>query len=302
MTDILNEIRQEVNYQLDNFNVDEINKLVNIINETKNNIYFIGIGKSGNIAKHCCDLLKSVSIKCFYLDPNNLLHGDIGVINNNLIIMFSKSGNTKELLKLIPYFKNRKCFLVGICCDNNSLFEKNCDLLIRTPFIKELDGEINNIPTNSIMSHLLFSNILVSKIKENIKIDNYKENHLAGNIGKNLRKIKDCLVYNYPKIILDKDKQELILLHDVFLEMTKYKIGCCFFVNKDDNLLGLLTDGDLRRLLIEDENKKYIKIIDINTNYYYETNLNKYVKNCKKTYIPIINNQNNKILGIIYDN
>ena len=292
-TNLIQEIKKELNFQLDNFDLYQIDKLVNLIKDCKNNIYFIGIGKSGNIAKHCCDLLKSVSINCHYIDSVNLLHGDIGVVNQNLILMFSKSGNTNEIIELIPYFKSRKCYLVGICCDNNSIFENECDLLIKTPFIKEIDGEINKIPTNSIMSHLLFSNVLVSTLKNNINIDEYKNNHPAGNIGKNLKKIKDYLVYNYPKIILENE----IKLHEVLLEMTKYKMGCCFFVNKDENLLGLLTDGDIRRLLIENENLKFININNINTNYYYEEDEDKYLFDCKKyNYIPIL--KNNKIIYI----
>lgn len=297
MSEIISEIRNEVNYQLDNFDFNQINKLAQLIKKTDKNIYFMGIGKSGNIAKHCSDLLKSISISCHYIDPINLLHGDIGVVKNNIVIMFSKSGNTKEIIDIIPFFKERNCYLVGVCCDINSKFETYCDLLIKTPFIKELDGEINKIPTNSFMSHLLFSNILVSLLKDTIDINKYKMNHPAGNIGKNLMKIVDCLIYEFPKITFDKE----VLLHNVLLEMTTYKIGCCFFVNNYNNLLGILTDGDIRRLLLNNENKKDINIDDINKKYYYETDLDKFIMDCKKiNYIPIL--EKNKLSGIIKNN
>lgn len=294
MTTIISEIRNEVNYQLDNFDLKQINKLVNLIKKADKNIYFMGIGKSGNIAKHCSDLLKSISINCHYIDPINLLHGDIGVVKNNIVIMFSKSGNTKEIIDIIPFFKERKCYLVGVCCDSNSTFETHSELLIKTPFIKEIDGEINKIPTNSFMSHLLFSNILVSLLKDTIDINEYKMNHPAGNIGKNLMKIKECLIYDFPKIIFVKE----VLLHNVLLEMTTFQIGCCFFVNNDNNLLGILTDGDIRRLLLNNENKKVINIDDINKKYYYETDLDKFILDCKKiNYIPIL--EKDKLVGII---
>jgi len=81
--------------------------------------------------------------------------------------------------------------------------------------------------------------------------------------------------------------------------MTKYKIGCCFFLNQINELIGILTDGDIRRLLLEDENKKIININDINKNYYYETNLEKFIYECKKcNYIPILDNSN-ILIGII---
>lgn len=294
MNEIISEIKKELNYQLNNFNLNQINKLVHLIKKTNRNIYFIGVGKSGNIAKHCSDLLKSISLNCHYIDPINLLHGDIGVVKNNIVIMFSKSGNTKEIIDIIPFLKERNCYLVGICCDSNSKFETHSDLLIKTPFIKEIDGEINKIPTNSFMSHLLFSNILVSLLKDTIDINKYKMNHPAGNIGKNLKKIKECLIYNFPKIIFDKE----VLLHNVLLEMTTYQIGCCFFVNNDNNLLGILTDGDIRRLLLNSENKNVINIDDINKKYYYETDLDKFILDCKKiNYIPIL--EKDKLSAII---
>jgi arabinose-5-phosphate isomerase len=201
--------------------------------------------------------------------------------------MFSKSGNTKELINLINILKERNCYLIGICCDKNSAFFENCDFIIETPFNQEINGEINKIPTNSYLSHLLFSNILVSKLKNNITLDEYKDNHTSGNIGKKLMKIKDCMTEEFPKILLS-DK---ILLHNVLLNMTKYKTGIISFTDKNNKLLGILTDGDIRKLLLKDENKKYISISDINKNFYYETNIEKYLFECKDfTYIPIINN------------
>jgi YrbI family 3-deoxy-D-manno-octulosonate 8-phosphate phosphatase len=293
-TNLIQEIRKNINYQLDNFNINEIEEIANIIN-TKNNIYFTGIGKSKNMANHLCDLLKSISINSFYLDSVNALHGDIGTITDkDLIFLFSKSGNTIELINLIPFLKNRNCYTIGICCDNNSVFEKICDKIIKLPFNKEIDGEINQIPTNSCMSQLLFSNILVSLLKKNININKYKENHNSGNIGNKLKKIKDCLIFDFPKILI----QDEIKLYDILFKMTKYKVGACFFVNEIDELIGILTDGDIRRLLLLDENKKIITINDINTNYYYETDLDKFIIYCKKiSYVPVLNDK--KLIGIL---
>lgn len=293
---LIQEIKNEINYQMDSFNLNDVEKLVNLIEKCKGTIYMTGVGKSSNIAKHCSDLLKSISVCIYYFNPMNLLHGDIGTINSeDLIVMFSKSGNTIELIQIIPFLKERKCYIVGVCCNKNSKFKENCDLVIETPFKNEISGEINKIPTNSYLSHLLFSNMLVSLLKQNITLDEYKENHPSGNIGKNLKKIKDCLIYDYPKIVLENN----ILLCDILLQMTNYKIGCCFFINENNKLLGILTDGDIRRLILRDDNIKYITINDVNKNYYYETNINKYIYeyNKKYNYIPIL--QNKKILGII---
>lgn len=294
---IIDEIKTEFNYQINNFNLNDINELAEIIKKIKGNIFFCGVGKSGNIGKHCCDLLKCISFSSFYFDILNSVHGDIGTLTNkDIILMFSNSGNTKELIDIIPLFKNIGITTVGICCNEKSKFTELCDLTIVTPFKNEISGEINKIPTNSYMSHLIFSNILVSILKKNISVDRYKENHLSGNIGKNLLKVKDVLIEEYPKIILKNNEE--IDISKILLLMTNYKIGCCFFVNNENNLLGIMTDGDIRRLLNFQKNISKIDISVINKNLYYETNLNKYINECKKiNYIPILDNK--IIIGII---
>lgn len=291
---LLDDIINDTMYILHNYKIDNIYLLKKKIEKTKKNIYFIGIGKSGNIAKHICDLFKCLSINAFYLDINNLLHGNIGNIYNNIIIMFSNSGNTHELINIVPYLKQRKCYIVGVYNNSNGLLTKFMNLNIILPFKNEIKGEINKIPTNSCLTQLLFGNILISLLKNNISLDKYKNNHPDGNIGKKLLKIKDKKIYKFPKIILH-DKIEL---NKVLLEMTKYKIGCCFFINNMNNLLGIMTDGDIRRLILKNNHVNYITINDINSNYYYETNLDKYITECKKcNYIPILNN--NKLNSII---
>lgn len=292
---IIQEIKKEVNYQLDNIQMDKINIIINKIKDCSGIIYTSGIGKSENIACHLANLLKSISIKSFFLNTINSTHGDMGTIcYNDIIILFSKSGKTKELIEIIPFLKQRNCYIIGICNDVDNTFANECNYNLILPFKKEITGELNKIPSNSYMSHLLFINIIVGELKKNINLDQYKQNHPAGSIGTQLKKIADYIIVDFPKIIL-KDN---IKLHDILLEMTKYKIGCCFFVDENNILLGILTDGDIRRLLINNDNLKEINFNIINKNFYWEQNLNKYMFDCKKySYIPILNN--NQIIGII---
>ena len=293
-TKIINEIKTETKYQLNNLISGDIDKIIELIIGTNGNIYLSGIGKSGIISNYFCSLLKSIGIRSFFIDPINGLHGDIGVINStDLLIFFSKSGNTHELNVFIKYIKNKQCKIIGICCDNNNNFVNNCDYTFVLPFKQELSGEINKIPTNSSTIQLLFSNIVISILKNNVTPSSYKENHPSGNIGVNLKQIKDLLIYDYPVLVIKED----LKIYDILFEMTKYKIGCCFFSGQEGNFIGLLTDGDIRKMIVEDENKKFIKISDINENYIYETDLNKYINLCKKNiFIPMITD--NKIAGI----
>jgi arabinose-5-phosphate isomerase len=211
--------------------------------------------------------------------------------------MFSNSGNTKELLNIIPILQNIGLKIIGICCNDKSEFTRLCDTAIVLPFNKEIGGNIDKIPTNSIMSQLIFCNLLVSILKDNIDIDTYKDNHLSGNIGIDLLQIKDVLKTEYPKIIINLN--DSIELNEILLEMTQYKIGCCFFVNNDNELFGILTDGDIRKLLIKNK-VEYITMNHINDNYYYEIDKNKFIFSCKKyNYIPLLKN---KILEGFFSN
>lgn len=291
----IEELKTELLSQIENFDIKNIQTLSDMIKECNGIIYFTGVGKSGNMAKHCCDLLKSISLKCFYLDPINALHGDIGTLGDqDIVVMFSKSGNTKELLEMVPYIKEKNAKIIGVCCDKQTKFNEICDITIDTQSINEIGGELNNIPTNSCMYQLLFSNILVSILKQNISIDTYKENHPAGKIGSNLTKIKDIISYDYPTISLE----DSINVYDILLKMTEKHIGCCFIVDTNNVLVGILTDGDIRRLLIGRNILIPITKQEINVNFYYETNIEKYIYEIPKSYgyIPVL--KDNQIIGI----
>ena len=213
--------------------------------------------------------------------------------------MFSNSGNTIELVNLIPLFKEIGIKVVGICCNKDSKFNEYCDNIIVTPYQKEISGVIDKIQTNSFMSHLLFSNILVSLLKNRIDLNSYRQNHLSGNIGKNLLKVKDLLIKEYPKFIINNNKFN-ININIILLKMTEYKIGYCFFVTNDKKLIGILTDHDTRKLIISGKNN--IQINNINRNYQYIDNVNIYIKDLNKSkfILPVI--EKNIFKGIIINN
>lgn len=300
----IKQIKIEANHQLDNFNNIDFEFITNKILQCTENIYITGVGKSEDISIHLVNLMKSISIKAYYINIMNSTHGDIGCIDNNdIIIFFSKSGNTKEIIEKIELFN---CYKFGICCNKNSLFSKYCDNTIILPCREEIKNSknINCIPSNSYMSQLFFVNILINNLieKSDINIDKYKSNHPAGNIGNNLKMIKDIMITEFPKIILNDN----IKLNKVLLEMTMYNIGCCFFVNENNNLLGVLSDGDIRRILLNN-NINDITIENINIQYTFIKDSNIYlnelinnkniIKYKKAKFIPII--EDNIIIGVI---
>ena len=124
--------------------------------------------KKCNVAKNLSDILKSISYHSFYLDAINSSHGDIGTIKEgDVIIMLSNSGNTEELVRLVHVIRN-KCEnveIVGIFCNKGSVLSSMCDSVYYSPLMNELGGNLDKIPSNSIMSHTIFTNILISLLK-----------------------------------------------------------------------------------------------------------------------------------------
>ena len=153
---------------------------------------------------------------------------------NDLLIIFSNSGNNLEILNIINLLKNIELITIGIFCNKEAKIMKFCNYFIINPLYKKLDGNINLIPTNSIMSNLIFCNILVSILKKDINIDEYKKNHISGSIGINLKKIKDILIEDCPKIIIEDNNK--ISIKKILLKMTMFNM-ICFFVNNKNNLL-----------------------------------------------------------------
>ncbi len=301
---ILKQIKLESQFQLQNINLIEIESISNILyNAYISNkiIYCTGVGKSENISIHLSNLLKSIGIRSFYLNCLNSTHGDIGTIRNgDVVLIFSKSGNTCELINIINHLKSHEPYLISISCNQDGNLNKLCDFKLILPFSNELNSieNINTIPTNSYMSMLYFTNILIIMIANKINLiqSEYKLNHPGGSIGFQLKLIKDIMIKEFPKLILNI----FCNLSDILLEMTKYSIGCCFFVNEFDELIGILSDGDIRRLICANKGN-IITNENINKNFHYETDLNKMyyeIENIKKyKFIPIL--ENKKIIGII---
>lgn len=268
------------------------NKLINC----KGNIFVSGIGKSDDLSIYFCNLMKSIGLPAFNINIQNITHGDLGCIKDNDIIIFiSKSGNTQEIINIIDLIK---CFKVGICCNEKSKFVELCDYTHIVPHKEEIinSKNINCIPSNSFLSLSMFIIILINNLIEKLPLtlDNYRQFHLGGNIGNKYKKISDIIIKDYPKIILNKD----IKLNDVLLEMTKYSIGCCFFINNNNHLIGVMSDGDIRRLLVNNNLDIYN---NINVNFEYIENQNLYLKDVgdykKFKFIPILNEKD--IIGII---
>lgn len=301
--EIVNSIKEEIDYNLKNLDLKKIVEIKNLILKKKhNNIYFSGIGKCETIAIHLSNLLKSISYKSYYLSIQNSSHGDIGPLNDeSLIMLFSKSGNTKELIEFIKIAKIRNIEVISITCSENCKMSEISDYHYNLPLKSELNYGIINVPTNSCVLMLIFCNILV-KLLDNIAMDEYKLNHLGGSIGYDLKKISDLATVDYPNFIFNKN----LKIMNIVLDMTNKKMGFAVINNDKNKIIGIITDGDIRRLFLNNNNIEFLKEENINKNFFKFDNENIIFKDIKSIllkhkYIPLINKEN-ECIGVLYEN
>ena len=293
-----NEINDNINFYFKNINLEELDVFSQIlINNLKNNILILGIGKSFNVGKHLSDLLKCINFKSFMLESSSLLHGDIGLISNkDLVIFISNSGNTNELVEILNIIIRNK-----IGCQTVLLSSRKGKIshLIKhnfiVPFQKELTTCFSLIPTNSITNFILYSNQLLETIISKMQLHKnvYLKNHNSGSIGDSFRKVKDKMIKLDKCCIL----QGTETIKKGIIEMNRMKIAC-IVVMLDEKIYGFITDRDIRNYLENDDNLNDSISKIANKNYYFINDKNTYIKDITKNfnYIPVVENE--KIIGI----
>jgi arabinose-5-phosphate isomerase len=212
------------------------------------NIYLCGIGKSGNMAKHMSDMLKSIGCKAFELNVANSLHGDIGCLSSNdLLLIFSKSGNTAEFLEILPYYRKKEVHIVGVFCNKNAGLAKYCDEVVTLPERLELDSGFNMFPSTSMITYTIMCNLVVARVAElrKLVLDEYGKNHPAGSIGRRIWLNLDDIMLKVDKLCIVNEDMKLI---DCLLKMSENKHGYAI-VSERAALLGIVTDGDIRRYI-----------------------------------------------------
>jgi arabinose-5-phosphate isomerase len=246
----------------------KIEELVDLLLKHKetSTIYFTGIGKSFNQAKHTSDLLKSIGFKSHTLHPIDSLHGDLGTLSSgDIIFLYSKSGKTKELIELIFFLKQMPVHLIGVFCQPNSKLEKDCHQTLILPCGKELDYNFDLVPTTSVISYLVFCNLMVATLmnKMNIQLETYGTHHPAGAIGQKIWLRVEDIMYHIDDVCRITGDKTLL---ETMIEMSSKHVGYCLIVNPDNNSLleGIVSDGDIRRFLTAN-NETNFKEIQIRT-------------------------------------
>ena len=226
---------------------DEFDKVVKTILNANGKVIVIGIGKSGIIGKKIAATLASTGTPSFFLHPGEAFHGDLGMVGtDDMVIMISYSGETDEVLKLIPFLTWNKNAIIGITGNPNSTVAKNSHYHLNI-CIQQEACPLALAPTSSTTAALVMGDALAVALMESRKFqhEDFARFHPGGSLGRKLLvRVKDLMrVDNLPFI------QEDASFTEILLRMSEGRLGMVI-VGDDQYVKGIITDGDLRRALV----------------------------------------------------
>ncbi|MCV3410645.1 KpsF/GutQ family sugar-phosphate isomerase [Campylobacter lari] len=236
-------------------NLDEgFNKAIELILSIKGRCVVSGMGKSGHIGAKIAATLASTGTPSFFMHPGEALHGDLGMLTSeDVLLAISNSGETEEVLKLIPVIKKRKIPLIVMTGNQNSTLAKQADIFINIAVKKEA-CPLQLAPTSSTTATLATGDAIAVALMRarNFRPDDFALFHPGGSLGRKLlTKVSDLMVSNnLPIVSPNSEFNELV---DV---MTSGKLGLCI-VLENEKLVGIITDGDLRRALRANDKPRF---------------------------------------------
>jgi arabinose-5-phosphate isomerase len=248
LEELFAETQNNVAYFFKNFDLDDLEKLWLHLLASPGSVFLSGVGKSGIIAKKIATTMSSSGTKALFLSPINALHGDLGVVaRGDTVLLFSKSGESDELLQLCPALRNKGAFLVAVVSNKESRLAKSADMTVCLPVSKEL-CPFDLAPTTSTLVQLMFGDLLAIALMraKHFTKDDFAQNHPAGRLGRRLLLTVQDLMLKGRDLPLAKPEDTLI---SVLAEFSSKKCGCLMIVDQAQTLLGIFTDGDLRRSL-----------------------------------------------------
>ena len=226
-------------------------QIIKLIQKSEGKVILCGLGKSGIIATKIAATLNSTGTTAVFVHASDASHGDIGVLQKNDIIIFvSKSGNTKEINDLIPALKKNGNKIIGMTSNKSSSLAKKSDYILFNTVEREACN-FNLAPTTSTTNQLVLGDALAMSLMNlnNFQPKNFAELHPSGNLGRRLNLIvKDLINYDMrPKVSCSTK------MKDVIVEISKKRLGATVVLDKG-KIVGIITDGDIRRLLEKYDN------------------------------------------------
>lgn len=241
---------------------DDFEKVVELIYNSKGNVIVSGIGKSANIAQKIVATLNSTGTTAVFMHAADAIHGDLGIIrDDDVVIIVSKSGETPEIKVLIPLIKIRKNKLVAIVGNRVSYLANQADFVLDTTVPREACPN-NLAPTSSTTAQLVMGDAMaVALLKmRGFTAEDFAKFHPGGALGKRLYlTVGDVCIKNGVPQVKPND-----IMTQAIIEISEKMLGAAAVID-NDRLVGIVTDGDLRRMLMKHPNIEAVTVNEIMT-------------------------------------
>jgi len=229
----------------------DIEKAVDLIMNSKGKLIVTGVGKSGLVGAKIAATLASTGTSSFFLHPTEAMHGDLGMIGKDDIVLgLSYSGESEELVQILPHLKRFNIPLISMARDENSTLAKYSDIFINIKVEKE-GCPLDAAPMSSTTLTMAMGDALAVCLmkKRNFQKEDFASFHPGGSLGKQLFiKVDDLLRKDNLPIVSRETK-----LKDAIIVMSEGRLGNVIITDENDELVGLLSDGDLRRALMNED-------------------------------------------------
>jgi arabinose-5-phosphate isomerase len=226
----------------------QVERAVTLLKDCRGKVVLVGVGKSGNVAEKIAATMTSTGTLAVYLHPSDALHGGLGIVTSeDVVVALSNSGETDELLTMLPYLKHRHVPIIALIGNVNSTLAKNADVILDSSVDQEA-CPLNLAPTTSTTVALAVGDALAMTLMQvkGLTIDDFALNHPAGRIGKRLTiKVSDLMHSGAENPTISETAQWL----EVVAALTRWGLGGVNVVDQEGRLSGFITDGDLRRAL-----------------------------------------------------
>ena len=242
---------------------DDFISAVDIIHNASGHVIVCGMGKSGLVGRKISSTLASTGTPSLFLHPAEAIHGDLGKVQANaVVLLISYSGETGEILTLIPALKRLNVTIIALTGEKKSTLAKNSSVILDMSVDREA-CPLNLAPTTSTMMTMVLGDALAVSLMElkNFKQEDFALTHPGGSLGKRLlSKVQDEMkINNLPFVLKDSNIQ------NVLIKMTEGRLGLAI-VGSKQKLEGVITDGDIRRALIDRHDFSSLKAKDIMNN------------------------------------
>jgi len=226
----------------------EVERAIALLKDCRGKVVLVGVGKSGNIAEKIAATMTSSGTIAVYLHPSDALHGGLGIVtSDDVVVALSNSGETDELLTMLPYLKHRRVPIIAIIGNVNSTLAKNANVILDSSVDQEA-CPLNLAPTTSTTVALAIGDALAMTLMQvkGLTVNDFALNHPSGRIGKRLTiRVADLMHSGEENPTISETAQWL----EIIAALTRWGLGGVNVVDESGHLVGFITDGDLRRAL-----------------------------------------------------